>query len=126
MVKKAVQRGRSDARRQGVPLRYVEPLSDARTKLADFFTILLQHLHDELQMDAVVLEVALAATDMIELLSPVHFEAGPFLRQDHPTQASADACQGLRVECLAFGVPRMAEIDELRELQPVFPGCEPQ
>ena len=48
MVKKAVQRGRSDARRRGVPLRYVEPLSDARTKLADFFTILLQYLHDEL------------------------------------------------------------------------------
>ena len=48
MVKKAVQRGRSDARRRGVPLRYVEPLSDARTKLVDFFIILLQYLHDEL------------------------------------------------------------------------------
>ena len=40
MVKKAVQRGRAskEARRT---LRYVEPLSDARTKLADFFNILL-------------------------------------------------------------------------------------
>ena len=27
-------------------LRYVEPLSDARTKLADFFSILLELLHD--------------------------------------------------------------------------------
>ncbi|MCE3224294.1 MAG: hypothetical protein K0S58_2474 [Nitrospira sp.] len=41
MFKKAVQRGRSDARRRGVPLRYVELPSDARTKLADFFNILL-------------------------------------------------------------------------------------
>jgi hypothetical protein len=29
------------AKRRGVPLRYVELLSDARTKLADFFSILL-------------------------------------------------------------------------------------
>ena len=30
------------AKRRGVPLRYVESLSDARTKLADFFSILLR------------------------------------------------------------------------------------
>jgi hypothetical protein len=29
------------ARRRGVPLRYIESLSDARTKLADFFSSLL-------------------------------------------------------------------------------------
>jgi hypothetical protein len=38
----AVQRGRSERRGEGVPLRYVESLSDARTKLADFFSILLR------------------------------------------------------------------------------------
>ena len=27
-------------KRRGVPVRYVEPLSDARTKLADFFSTL--------------------------------------------------------------------------------------
>jgi hypothetical protein len=41
MVKKAVQRGRSQRRGEAYSLRYVEPLSDARTKLADFFNILL-------------------------------------------------------------------------------------
>ena len=40
MLKKAVQQGRSE-RRGGRTLRYVEPLSDARTPLADFFSILL-------------------------------------------------------------------------------------
>jgi len=40
MVKKAVQRGRSERRGETYSLRYVEPLSDARTKLVDFFNIL--------------------------------------------------------------------------------------
>lgn len=41
MVKKAVRRGRSKGKGEAYPERYVEPLSDARTKLADFFNILL-------------------------------------------------------------------------------------
>ena len=41
MIKKAVQRGRSERRGDSYSLLYVEPLSDARTKLADFFNILL-------------------------------------------------------------------------------------
>ncbi|MEW6248255.1 MAG: hypothetical protein AB1555_16310 [Nitrospirota bacterium] len=41
MFKKAVQRGRSERRGEAYSLPYVEPLSDARTKLADFFNILL-------------------------------------------------------------------------------------
>jgi len=41
MLKMAVQRGRSEQRGEAT-LRYVEPLSDARTMLADFFSILLE------------------------------------------------------------------------------------
>ncbi len=41
MVKKAVQRGRSERRGESYSEPYGEPLSDARTKLADFFNILL-------------------------------------------------------------------------------------
>jgi hypothetical protein len=41
MLKKAVQRGRSERRGESYSLPYVEPLSGARTKLADFFSILL-------------------------------------------------------------------------------------
>jgi hypothetical protein len=41
MVKKAVQQGRSEQRGEAYSVPYVEPLSDARTKLADFFNILL-------------------------------------------------------------------------------------
>jgi hypothetical protein len=42
MLKKAVQQGRSERRGKAYALRYVEPLSDARTPLADFFSILLE------------------------------------------------------------------------------------
>jgi hypothetical protein len=38
----ADQRGRSERRGEAYSGPYVEPLSDARTKLADVFTILLQ------------------------------------------------------------------------------------
>jgi hypothetical protein len=41
MVKKAVQQGRSERRSEAYSVRYVEHLSDARTPLADFFSILL-------------------------------------------------------------------------------------
>jgi hypothetical protein len=41
ILKKAVQQGRSERRGEACPLGYVEPLNDARTMLADFFSILL-------------------------------------------------------------------------------------
>jgi hypothetical protein len=42
MFKNAVQQGRSERVGEGVLWLYVEPLSDARTPLADFFSILLE------------------------------------------------------------------------------------
>ena len=41
MFKKVVQRGRSERGGEAYFFRYIEPLNDARTKLADFFNILL-------------------------------------------------------------------------------------
>ena len=41
MLKKSVQQGRSEREAEAYPLGYVEDLNDARTKLADFFSILL-------------------------------------------------------------------------------------
>jgi hypothetical protein len=43
MFKKVRQQGRSERRAESYPLGYVEGLSDARTQLAAFFTILLSH-----------------------------------------------------------------------------------
>jgi hypothetical protein len=40
VVKKAVQQGRSERRDEAYSVLYVEALSDARTRLADFFTTL--------------------------------------------------------------------------------------
>ncbi len=42
MFKKAVQQGRSKRRGESYSPLYVEPLSAARTTLADFFNILLE------------------------------------------------------------------------------------
>jgi hypothetical protein len=39
MLKKAVQQGRNKRRGEAYFVPYVEPLSEARTKLADFFSI---------------------------------------------------------------------------------------
>jgi hypothetical protein len=41
MREKAVQQGRSEQRGESYSLPYVEPLSEARTPLVDFFHILL-------------------------------------------------------------------------------------
>ena len=41
LFKKAFQRGRSERRGEAYSVPYVEPLSDARTKLEDFFNSLL-------------------------------------------------------------------------------------
>ena len=41
MLKKAVQQGRSERRSEAYPLGYVEGLSNARTLLAGFFSILI-------------------------------------------------------------------------------------
>jgi hypothetical protein len=41
MFKKPVQRGRSERKGEAYVIWYVEPLSDARTKLAGFFNVLL-------------------------------------------------------------------------------------
>ena len=41
MFKKAAQQGRSERKAEAYSLRYVEALSDARTKLEAFFNILL-------------------------------------------------------------------------------------
>jgi hypothetical protein len=41
MLKKAVQQGLSEQRGEAYSFAYVEPLRDARTTLADFFSIML-------------------------------------------------------------------------------------
>ena len=41
MLKKSVQQGRSERRGEAYFVLYVKPLSEARTPLADFFSILL-------------------------------------------------------------------------------------
>ena len=41
MLKKPVQQGRSERRGESYFVSYAESLSEARTKLADFFSILL-------------------------------------------------------------------------------------
>ncbi len=44
MFKKTSRQGRNERRGEAYSVLYVEPLSDARTKLEDFFNILLDDL----------------------------------------------------------------------------------
>ncbi len=46
----AVQRGRSERKGESYFVPYVEPLSDARTKLADFFSIMLELLKSRIHI----------------------------------------------------------------------------
>ena len=50
LFKKAVQQGRSERRAEAYPLGYVEDLSDARTMLAGFFSILVEEVATENQV----------------------------------------------------------------------------
>lgn len=45
MLKKSVQQGRSERRGEAYSVSYVEPLREARTPLAGFFSILLVESH---------------------------------------------------------------------------------
>ena len=79
MFKKAVQQGRSERRGEAM-LRYVEPLSDARTMLADFFSILLSLI--VLSSGRELIDLPLRAT-----FSPTHPLANIF-HPPHPPIAS--------------------------------------
>jgi hypothetical protein len=52
LFKKAVRQGRSERRGDAYSVPYVEPLSDARTPLADFFNSLQGGSHDGHTRDA--------------------------------------------------------------------------
>ncbi len=51
MLKKTAQQGRSERRAEAYPLGYVEDLSDARTMLADFFSILSGDIVENSRLD---------------------------------------------------------------------------
>ena len=79
MLKKAVQQGRSERRPQAYPLGYVEDLSDARTLLADFFSILLLRCVEVpkrrvMEFVPADLEVPLGAVEGVrsEIVEPLH------------------------------------------------------
>jgi hypothetical protein len=60
MLKKAVQQGRSERRPEAYPLGYVEDLNDARTPLADFFSILLEVILFKAPAESLLLEIGRA------------------------------------------------------------------
>ena len=99
MLKKAVQQGRSEQRAEAYPLGYVEGLNDARTLLADFFSILLESDEDRTQRGrgmkqerkpAVVL-IAEDDREMRSLLCDELFDLGVSIRE------AADGDEALRL-----------------------------
>jgi len=76
MRKKAVQQGRSERRSEAYSAPYVEPLSDARTPLADFFRILLARRVGNLGKSAIsALEQTVAQRLLPPSLQPVPGDA---------------------------------------------------
>jgi hypothetical protein len=75
---------------------YVEGLNDARTKLADFFSILLEKIDHNAKMHSMSLKVISDAWHVVQLLPPIDFEDGPVVREDIP--AETDAHAGQRVD----------------------------
>jgi DNA uptake protein ComE-like DNA-binding protein len=74
MLKKAVQQGRSERRAEAYPLGYVEGLSDARTKLADFFSILLVGGEVRMKSGWMASVVMIGAVAMVGCVSQTKYE----------------------------------------------------
>jgi DNA uptake protein ComE-like DNA-binding protein len=74
MLKKVVQQGRSERRAEAYPLGYVEGLSDARTKLADFFSILLVRGEVRMKSGWMASVVMIGAVAMVGCVSQTKYE----------------------------------------------------
>ena len=74
MLKKAVQQGRSERRAEAYPLGYVEGLSDARTKLADFFSILLVGGEVRMRTGWIAAVVMIGAVSIVGCVSQKKYE----------------------------------------------------
>ena len=70
---------------------YVEGLNDARTKLADFFSILLEKIDHNAQMYPMTLKIISDGWHMVQLLPPIDFEDGLVVRQYIPPETDAHA-----------------------------------
>ena len=74
MLKKAVQQGRSERRAEAYPLGYVEGLSDARTKLVDFFSILFVGGEVRMRIGWMAAVVMIGAVSMVGCVSQKKYE----------------------------------------------------
>src|SRR5207253_872504 len=99
-------------------LRYVEPLSDTRTKLAEFFSILLEEIDDNAHMNSMILDCVTDASHVLQLLPPVDFEASLVVRQDIPAESNADAGECVREtgDRCCWGCTAVADIPSVRDV----------
>jgi len=74
MLEKAVQQGRSERRAEAYPLGYVEGLSDAKTKLAEFFSILLAGGEVRMKSGWMAAVVMIGAVSMVGCVSQTKYE----------------------------------------------------
>jgi hypothetical protein len=89
MRKKAVQQGRSERRGDAYSAPYVEPLSDARTPLADFFRILLGRLSFRRRLCGEPDQIRA----MLHPVVPALHQTAPFPRQPLPLHRFLDATE---------------------------------
>ena len=81
-----------------------------------------QNLNDQLQMNAVILQISWWMGHVIQRQSPVEFKARAIVRQNIPAQAKPNTGQGLGVRRQTLRIPCSSEIDKLGKLQEWLPG----
>ena len=74
MLKKAVRQGRSARMAEAYPLGYVEGLSDARTKLVDFFSILFVGGEVRMKIGWMAVVVMIGVVSMVGCVSQKKYE----------------------------------------------------
>ncbi len=74
MLKKAVRLGRSERRAEAYPLGYVEGLSDARTELVDFFSILFVGGEVRMKIGWMAVVVMIGAVSMVGCVGQKKYE----------------------------------------------------
>src|SRR5438477_7659506 len=82
----------------------------------------LQRLNDQLEMNAVVLQIAGWMGHVIQRQPPVEFKARAIARQNIPAKPKPDTRQGLGVQRHTFRTPCSSEIHKLGKLQEWVPG----
>jgi hypothetical protein len=112
MLKKFVQQGRRRVETGSVPLGYVEDFDEPRTKLADFFSILLSFGFAVIKMSMLPVEPGMAKFVGKNVTPPGHRQA---LAKIDGLRGVVPDTVGIRVPTVHVGIGKLAHGDPIAE-----------